>query len=455
MARQDTNVSDWQVHHRERTVTPEVAVSAIRPDDHVYNPLGHIVDPVIWALLGTGRRVNLTAGAPGGDLSWLTPELAEHFRLNILFGLPGSRQAINDFRADYTPWWVYTGHKAADEGRPGARPVDVCLIRVTPPNRAGWCCLGNSLWDAKLAAGRARTTIAVVSDQVLRTFGDTWIPATDIDWFVEADPTAPEAAERIRLYFEGIQAQAAAQAADPTIGAIARHVAAVVRDGDTVQVGTGSTTGAIVWAGALDERNDLGYFAELTVPGLVRLAHQGVITGLFLRSHPYKFVTTMAGGLPDENEIINDNPAFEFYGTEYMHDPAAIARNDNMVAINNALMVDLAGQIAAGQFGTTVWSGTGGQLAYQLGASMSKGGRAVTVLPSTAQHGTTSRILAEMPPGQIITIPRDLADIVITEHGVAHLLNKTQRERARALIDIAHPRFRDDLLDRAKHLYGT
>jgi 4-hydroxybutyrate CoA-transferase len=138
-----------------------------------------------------------------------------------------------------------------------------------------------------------------------------------------------------------------------------------------------------------------------------------------------------------------------------MHNPAAIARNDNMVAVNNALMVDLAGQIAAGQFGTTVWSGTGGQLAYQLGASISRGGRAVTVLPSTAQDGAVSRIVARMPLGQIITVPRDLADIVITEHGIAHLLNKTQRERARALIDIAHPKFRDELLDEAKQLYGS
>ncbi len=449
MARQDRVVAGWAAHLRTRTVTADVAVSGIQPGDRVYNPLGHNVDGLIWALVRTGKPVDLTAGV-SADLSWLTPELAEHFRVSVLFGGPGSREALNDFRADYTPWWIYAGHKAADEGRPGARPVDVCLIRVTPPNRAGWCCLGNSLWDAKHAADRARTTIAVMSEDVLRTFGDTWVRATDIDWFVEADPTPPVGAERRKLYYDALQAEAG----DPAIVAIARQVASVVRDGDTVQVGTGSTTGAIVLAGALDEKNDLGYFAELTVPGLVTLAHRGVITGRLLRTHPDKFVTTMAGGLPHENEIINDNPAFEFYGTEYMHNPAAIARNQNMVAINNALMVDLAGQIAAGQFGTRVWSGTGGQLAYQVGATMSTGGRAVTVLPSTAQGGTVSRIMAEMPLGQIITIPRDLADIVITEHGVAHLLNKNQRERARALIDIAHPQFRDELREKAKQLYG-
>ncbi len=149
MSRQENVVPGWQAHLRERTVAPEVAVSAIQTGDHVYNPLGHGVDSVIWALLGTGKPVNLTAGSPA-DLSWLTPEIAEHFRVNVLFGGPGSRQAINDFRADYTPWWIYGGHKAAEDGRPGARPVDVCLIRVSPPNRAGWCCLGNILWDAEI-----------------------------------------------------------------------------------------------------------------------------------------------------------------------------------------------------------------------------------------------------------------------------------------------------------------
>jgi len=431
-------------------VSPEVAVAAISPGDHLYNSLGHSVEPVIWALLGSGKPVNFTAAAPT-DLSWLAPEIAEQVRVNVYFGSPGSREALNDFRADYTPWWIYTAYKAAEDGRPGARFPDVCLVRVTPPNRAGWCCLGNSIWDAKYTADRARTIIAVVSDDQLRTFGDTWIPATHIDWFVQAGPAPTGLAERLQLRFESTRAQAA----DPVMQAIAKNVAAVVRDGDTVQVGTGSTTGALVLAGALDDKNDLGYFAELTVPGLVSLAHHGVITGRHLHTHPGKFVTTMAGGLPHENDIINDNPAFEFYGTDYMHDPAAIARNPNLVTINNALMVDLTGQIAAGQFGTRIWSGTGGQLAYQLGAQLSKGGRAVTVLPSTAQDDTVSRITAEMPPGQIITIPRDLADIIITEHGTADLLNKTQRQRARALIDIAHPKFRDELLDRAKQSFGA
>jgi 4-hydroxybutyrate CoA-transferase len=193
-----------------------------------------------------------------------------------------------------------------------------------------------------------------------------------------------------------------AQAAHPTNQAITAHIAGLVRDGDAVQVGTGSTTSSLVLGGALDGKSDL-----------------------------------------------------EFYGVDYMHDPAAIAKNDNLVAINNALCVDLTGQIAAGHFGSRIWSGTGGQFAYALGAFMSRGGRSITVLPATAQDGTVSRIVAEMPAGQIITVPRDIADTVVTEFGVAELLNKTQRERARALIEIAHPDFQSELKSEARRLFGA
>ena len=443
-----THTPGWLRHFRERLVPVDVAVNAIRPDDNIYSNLGPNSDFLIAALIASGKPVSYTA--IGTDLTAMTQELAETFKVNILFGSANSRKGLEAFLADYTPWWVYGAHKAVDEDRPGAHQIDVSLIRVTPPNRAGWCCLGNSVWDAKYVSQRARTTIAVVSDGVPRTYGDTWIPATDIDWFIEVEssaaPAATVASQRATLQANG---------QDPIVRAMTEHLRDIVRDGDTVQIGIGSHTSGIVQAGLLSDKNDLGYFAELSPPGVVELVKEGVITGRYLKTHPFKFVTTTAGQLPEEQELINDNPTFEFYGTEYIHSPTAIARNDNMVAINGALSVDLGGQIAAGQFGTRVWSGTGGQLAYQLGAYMSKGGRAVTLLPSTAQGGKISRIVAEMPAGQIITVPRDIADIIVTEYGVAELLNKTQRERARALIEIAHPDFRDDLRKEAKRLYGA
>ncbi|HEV3309288.1 MAG TPA: acetyl-CoA hydrolase/transferase C-terminal domain-containing protein [Chloroflexota bacterium] len=440
----------WVEHYRQRTVNHEAAIAKISPGDSVFSTLGHNVDSIVAGLIGRGIPISFTI-TTGPDLDWLTPDLAENFRINTYFATVGSRDALNAFLGDYTPWWVWGAHKALEEGRRGAKTIDVSLVRVSPPNNAGWCCLGNSLWDVRTTASYAKTTIAVVSDDVMHTFGDTWIPATDIDWFVEEEPATPPDAESAARWRNHLLAQAD----DTTNSAIAGHIAALVRDGDAIQIGTGTTTSSLVISGALDAKNDLGYFAELAVPGAIDLALRGVITSKYLARHPGRFVTTMAVGLPHETAALNENPMFEFYGVDYVHNPTAIAKNDNLIAVNQALTVDLTGQIAAGQFGSKIWSGTGGQFSYALGAFMSKGGRSVTVIPSTAQKGTVSRIVAEMPQGQIVTIPRDIADTVVTEYGVAELLNKTQKERAWALIEIAHPEFRDDLRSEAKRLFGA
>jgi 4-hydroxybutyrate CoA-transferase len=417
-----TSLPGWLQHYRRRVVTHEDAIGKINPGDHVYGTLGHNVDSIVAGLIGSGTPIDFTT-TTGPELDWLTPEFAERLHVNTYFATPGSREALNSFLADYTPWWVWGAHKALDDGRPGAKTVDVNLIRVTPPNQAGWCCLGNSLWDVRTTLSHARTTIAIVSDDVMRTFGDTWVPVTDIDWFVEEEPaTSPDVESSGRW-----KNRLVAQAKDPTNRAIAGHIALLVRDGDSLQIGTGTTTSSLAISGTFDGKNDLGYFAELAIPGAIDLALRGVINSKYLAEHPGRFVTTMAVGLPHETAALQDNPMFEFYDVSYIHNPLAIAKNDNLVAINQALVVDLTGQVAAGQFGSRIWSGTGGQFAYALGAFMSKGGRSVTVIPSTAQKGVVSRIVPEMPAGQIVTLTRDIADTVVTEFGVAELLNKTQR----------------------------
>ncbi|MDA1073768.1 MAG: 4-hydroxybutyrate CoA transferase [Proteobacteria bacterium] len=443
----------WQEHFKQHSVSVEAAIANINPGDRIWISLGQQVGVLTAALIGHAKPdtdpIWVTV-AVGESLDWYVGDIVDQIRYNVLFGSVGTRDAINDFRADFTPWWIWGGHKSRDENRPGAEPIDVSLIRVTPPNARGWCCIGNTHWDVLKTTRMARTVIAVVSDLVPQTFGDTWIHASQIDWFV--DNSADELAEAARFH-DLVKLMLAGPVA-PADVAMAAHVASLVNDGDTVQVGTGSTTSAIVKAGALANKNDLGYFAELTVPGLVDLARQGVINGSRMATHPGKFVTTMAGMLPDETAFIDQNPMFEFYSVDYMHDPAVIARNDNMVAINNALSIDLTGQIAAGNIGPRIWSGTGGQLAYAMGAFLAKGGRSITVLPSTNSDGSLSRIVAQFPAGQIVTVPRDIADIVVTEHGVAHLLNKTQRQRAEQLISIAHPDHRPELTRQAAELYG-
>jgi 4-hydroxybutyrate CoA-transferase len=335
---------------------------------------------------------------------------------------------------------VWGAHKALDEKRAGARTIDKALIAVSPPNDNGFCCFGASLWDAKTTAKRAATVIAEVNANIIHTFGDTWLHVSEIDCFV---PNTEPPPEKGWLF----------PPAEPWDLAIAQHVASLVRDRDTLQIGTGSTTSNIPGLGVLDEKEDLGYFSEMTVPGIVDLVRRGVITSRYLAAHPGKIVTTTAGHSEDDFAFIHQNPRFEFYPVEYMHHAGIVGQNDNLVAINNALTVDCTGQIGAMSIGPRVWSGTGGQLAYAIGASLSKGGRYVCVLPATAAGGTKSRIVPHFPAGQIVTVPRDLADTVVTEFGVANLLNKTERERAAELISVAHPDFRAELRKQVQRLH--
>jgi 4-hydroxybutyrate CoA-transferase len=439
--RTEQATTDWQEAYRRRLVGPEEAVACIKSGDRIWVSIGQRVSLLVTALLGRAPELeNVQISClPWADFGWYSEVFRGHVDIDVFYASPFSRDAVNARLADYTPWWVWGGHKALDEGRPDARPVDVALISVTPPNRWGYCSIGHSLWDAKTTAKRARMVLAVVNRHLPRTFGDTWLHVTEMDRFVE-DHTPPP--EQSHIYAPP----------DPWDLPIAQYVASLVENRDTIQLGTGSTTGNIPRSGVLDDKEDLGYFAELTVPGTVELVKRGVITSKYLATHPDKFVTTTAGNSADDIAFIDENPMFEFYPVEYMHDPRVIARNDNLVAINNALTIDLTGQIAASTIGPRVYSGTGGHLAYAMGAFLSRGGRYICVLPATAVGGTKSRIVPQFEPGQVVTVPRDLADIVVTEYGIARLLNKTQRERANELIAVAHPDFRAELRREAERL---
>ncbi|HLZ69153.1 MAG TPA: acetyl-CoA hydrolase/transferase C-terminal domain-containing protein [Dehalococcoidia bacterium] len=431
---------DWQAWYAERLVSAEQAAAQIRSGEHLYIPVGMQTRSVVAALLA--RRAGLSevriTCMPVGDLGWFAPELAGAIEISVIHANPVSHEALARRTADYTPFMIYGAHRAIDENREEARPIDTAIITVSPPNEQGYVCLGNAVWDAGSVVPRARRVIATVNQHLPRTFGDSWLPVSAIDWFVE-DHTAPQP----RAYPDP----------DPWDAAIAGYAGSIVHDRDTIQIGVGSTTGNLVRLGGLNGKHDLGYFGELTVPGTVDLAREGVITGRCMTTHPHKFVTTAAGNSPEDVAFIDGNPAFEFRAVDYLHDPRSIAANDNYVAINNALAVDLTGQIAASTIGPRIFSGTGGQLAFAIGAFMSRGGRYVVVLPSTARGGTVSRIAPQFDAGQIVTVPRDLADIVVTEYGIARLLNRSVRERAEALIAIAHPDHRSELRQAAARLF--
>jgi 4-hydroxybutyrate CoA-transferase len=434
--------TDWREWYARRLVPADAAMAQVESGDRIWIPPQQYVSLLLAVLIGRAeelRDVEIRT-LVSGDYGWYDEAFRGRIDVNTYFASIFSRDAVNTQRASFTPWMVWGAHKALDQGREGSRPIDVALISVTPPSVQGYCCFGPHMWDARTTALRATTVIAAVNEHIPRTFGDTWIHASQIDWFVEDPTPLPDYS---RVY----------PPPDPWDQPIADYVRTLVHDGDTVQVGTGSTTGNLVRLGAFDGKRDLGYFAELTVPGLVGLVKQGVITSRHLNLHPGKFVTATAGNGADDLSFIADNPTFEFYSTEYMHDPRVIGRIDNLVAINNALTVDLTGQIGAGNLGYRAYSGTGGHLSYAMGAFLSERGRYICVLPATAVAGTVSRIVSAFEPGQVVTVPRDLADYVVTEYGIARLLNKTERERANELIAIAHPDFRAELRREAEKLF--
>lgn len=433
---------DWQAEYQRKLVSAEAAAALVRSGDHIYIAPGHAGEAISLALTGRMNEledVEIKAMATA-DYGWYEPEFLKRFRMNVYMGMAASREAMDQKLTDFTPWFVHSAHKALDDGRPEPWRMDFTWINVGAPNARGFCCFGPSLWDAATSSRRARTVVAEINPHVPTVFGDTFIHVTEIDYIVEH---ARPLGQRPSVY----------PPPDPWDPEIARLVGTLIQDGDCVQIGTGSTTGNLNRLGALQDKNDLGYFAELTVPGTIDLVKQGVITGRYLNLHPRKFVTSSAGNDQQDWEYMADNPFFEMRSVDYVHHIGTISQINNMVAVNNAMVIDLTGQIGSSAIGPRNWSGTGGQFSFAVGAFLAPKGKSIHVLPSTARGGTLSRIVPRFEPGQIVTVPRDLADIVVTEFGVAQLLNKTERQRADALIEISHPDFRAELRKAARSFF--
>jgi len=241
---------------------------------------------------------------------------------------------------------------------------------------------------------------------------------------------------------------------EPYLKQITENVASLIKDGDTLQIGVGRTTEPMVRLGLLNGKHDLGFHSEATPPGVISLVREGVINGKYKTLLPGQVVvTSIGGGSREEMEWINNNPLFYLVDLLWLEDIRVIAQNDNMVSINNALAIDLTGQITAESLGHRLISVAGGQIPFAFGALISKGGRSITVLPSTAKGGAVSRIMPALPEGSAVTILRNIADLVVTEYGVANLRGKSIRQRTQELISIAHPDFRAELKKEAQKLY--
>ncbi len=437
---------DWQKEYRRKLVSADEAIKLVKSGDRVVFTHGR--EPLALGLALAARRnelksVKLYLANPHTDFDWYSPEWRDSFSIEMSYVLPDFRKRFKMRQYDL----VVGGLTGFSPQCPVLNEIDVLLTEVSPPDENGLCSFGASVWGKKKAIKNARTVIAEVNEELIRTYGDNSIHASEIDYFVE------------HLYVEGFSGESdllGREIGEPgdIEKEIAKHVSTLVNDGDTLQIGVGSTSEWLVPSGILDNKADLGWHSEVTPRGVIEKVRDGIINGRYKNCHQGKAVAVAIGGVTKEDlEFVNNNPMFELYDTDYILDPRVIASNDNVLAINSALCIDLTGQIAAESVGWAMFGGPGGQLAFAIGSHISKGGRFVTTLPSTASEGNSSRIVSSLPEGTIVTVPRTLADIVVTEYGIAKLKGKSQRERALELIAIAHPDFRQELEREAKGLF--
>ena len=419
----------WEIEYKKKLRTPEEALRCVQSGMRVYIQPG-CAEPetLVEELIRRApfvEDVEIVHMMTMGAAPYVAPEMAGHFRHNAVFIGGNVREAINEGRADYTPIYLSEIEELFESG---AMPLDVALIEVSPPDSHGFCSFGVGVDTTLTAAKCARFVVAQVNDQMPRTYGDSFIHVSDLDAIVESS--------------RPLCAMKKLEISDMHV-AIARNVAGLIEDGAVLQTGIGGIPDAVL--PFLMDRKDLGVHSELVSDGVIPLIEAGVINGARKTFKPRKIILGFALGTKKLFDFVDNNPIFEFHPTCYTNDPLFIARNDNMVAINSALQVDLTGQVCSDSIGTRFYSGIGGQVDFLRGASRAKHGKPIIALPSTAKNGTISRITPMLDPGAGVVTSRGLIRYVVTEYGVAYLHGKSIRERAKSLIEIAHPKFREEL----------
>jgi acyl-CoA hydrolase/GNAT superfamily N-acetyltransferase len=367
-----------------------------------------------------------------GELPEDWSELEKHCRLRTYFVGPKIRGTVNAGLADYIPIYLSSIPKLL---RDGGLSVDVALVQVSPPDEHGFCSLGIGVDINKTAVDTARALVAQVNPHMPRTLGDSFVHVSQIQYLVEYDEPLLSVTYRER---------------SAIVERLARYVAQLVEDGSTIQAGVGRITSAVLLH--LEDKKDLGIHAEMITDAHLYLVRKGAVTGYQKSLHRGKIITSFCVGSPELYDYVHNNPEVEFYPTEYVNDSRVISQNDQMVAINSALEIDLTGQVCADSIGHKVYSGIGGYVDFMLGASRSHRGKSIIVLPSTSPDGRKSRIVSCLSNAAGVVGTRGNVQYVVTEFGIANLHGKTIRERALALINIAHPKFRERLLDEAKQL---
>jgi acyl-CoA hydrolase len=378
------------------------------------------------------RIVHFHVEGPGPHLA---PEMAGHFFHRALFIGPNARAAVNEGRAEYIPAFLSDVPVLL---RRGIIPLDAALINVSPPDRHGFCSMGTSVIALPTVIQTARTVIAQVNASMPRTLGDSFVHVDEIDFGVEVD---------VPPYSHAL----------PPVGEVERsigqYIADLVPDGATVQMGIGAIPSAV--ADALGDKRDLGIHTEMMTDVVLDLVERGVVTGAAKEINRGRVVATFMLGSQRLYDWADNNPMVEMRSTEYTNDTAVIRRFRRMVAINSAIEIDLTGQVCADSIGPRMYSGVGGQMDFVRGAALADDGRAIICLPSTAAGGTVSRIVPYLARGAGVVTTRAHVETIVTEWGVAEMHGRSIRERARQLIAISDPRFRDELEAEARRAHFT
>lgn len=362
-----------------------------------------------------------------GDIYIDQPQYAESFKINSLFVSESVRKSVNEGRADYVPIFL---SEIPELFKRNVLPLDVAIVQVSPPDKHGYCSMGVSVDVARSAVNTAKKVIAQVNPNVPRTHGDGLIHTKRFSAMIYSEQPLHEASFGGKVGPEEMK--------------IGNFVADLIEDRSTLQMGIGGIPDAVLQC--LGNHKDLGIHTEMLSDGVIQLFEKDIVTNKYKVIHPNKIVTGFAVGSRRLYDYIDDNPAFTFLDIDYVNDPHVIKRNKKVVAINSAVEVDLTGQICSDSIGTYQYSGVGGQMDFLRGAALSEGGKPIIALPSRTNKGLP-RIVPYLKQGAGVVATRAHAHYIVTEYGVAYLYGKNLRQRAKALIDIAHPDDRD-LLER-------
>jgi len=425
----------WIDTYRSRLTSAEEAVKVIKSGDKIYlHPGCAVPEILVDAMVARASELHdcevihvLTVG----KAKYAEPEMAKHFRSTSFFIGKNVRDAVNEGRADFVPVFL---SEISNLFYTGEIQIDVALIHVSPPDEHGFCSFGVGVDITKSATDVARVVIAQVNHSMPRALGDSFIHISKIHKVIEVDTPIMELPQ--------IEPDATKDEID-VYKKIGENISSLIEDGSTLQLGIGKIPDAVLMS--LEGKKDLGIHSEMFSDGVIRLVENGIITNEKKSLHPGKMVAGFVLGSKKLFDFIHNNPIAEFHPTHYVNDPFIISQNKKMVAINSAIQIDLTGQVCADSMGYSFYSGFGGQVDFIRGAARSEGGKPIVALPSTAKSGSVSRIVEHLSEGAGVTTSRGDIHYVATEFGVVNLHGKKISERAKALISIAHPKFRDEL----------